>query len=146
MIHDFIVRAPVKTKPRLPKGNLHKLLITAEKLEIYSWENIYGNKTSEKLFSVKLCRISEAKFKKPLLNIKEGYCQIIYENEVGMRNHLELSVLNTSDLYRLRSGPYSQNQRTEEVTNLLKMLIDANESNIHFFKPLDIPLSHQKAS
>lgn len=145
MIEDFIVRAPIKTRPRLPKGKLHKLLITTEKLEVYSWENIYGNKKSEKLFSVDHKQILEIEFKNPLLHTKERYCKIIYENEVGIRNHLEFSVLNTFDLYRLQSGPYNQNKTTEKVANLLKTLIDPNVSNSRYSKTLDIPFKPPKS-
>ncbi len=145
MIDDFIVRAPVKVKPKLPKGRLHKLLITTEKLEIYNWENVYGNKISEKLFSVGHKQILEIEFKKPLLHTKESYCKIIYENEVGIRNCIEFSVLNTSDLYRLQSGPYNQNKTTEKVASLLKTLTDPNVSISRYSKTLDIPFKPPKS-
>ena len=144
MVEGFLVRAPIKAKPKLPQGKLHKLLITTEKLEIFSWENVYGNKKSEKLVSVLHKHIVKVDFKNPLLNTKERYCKVVYENELGVKNLLEFTVLNTFDLYRMQTGPYYQNKTTEQVAKLLQALIDPNQLQSYYSKPIDIPFRPPK--
>ncbi|MCP4416033.1 MAG: hypothetical protein GY805_05390 [Chloroflexi bacterium] len=120
------------------------MFITAEKFEIYSWKNLYGNKTSEKLFSVLHKHILEVQFKRPLVDIKESYCKIIYENEAGRRKFFKFSVLDTIGLYQLKSAIYFQNETTEKVAHLLKTLGDSNLSGSGYSVTLDIPLKPPK--
>jgi hypothetical protein len=132
MLDDFIVRAPVKVKPKFPRGRFHKLRITPETFEISSWENFYGNQISEVLLSLPHQNIIEVQFKMPKVKSYQTYCTLKFKDEAGKWNNLQFCILG--------SDAAPKNLLTEEVADLLGTLGDPHFKNLDTPPQLDIPL------
>ena len=132
MSEDFIIRAPVKVKPKLPKGRFHKLQITSEKFQIYKWENFYGNQNSELLIDLPHENIVEVQFKLPMIKRYQTYCKIIFKDKTGELSDLQFCVLG--------SDASPQNMLTQEAADLLGTLGDPRFASLDAPPQLDIPL------
>lgn len=77
------ILVPIKIRPRLPKGRLHKLLIDSSHFHILSWENLYGNSASESILSIPHSDILNVKFKMPASPSFEGKCTLSYQDHTA---------------------------------------------------------------
>lgn len=128
------MRAPVKVKPKLPKGRFHKLRVTPETFEISSWENFYGNQRSEVLLSLPHQNIIEVQFKMPKIKSYQTYGTIKFKDKAGKQDTLQFCILG--------SDATPKNLLTEEVADLLGTLGDPCFSNLDTPPRLDIPFKN----
>ncbi|MEZ4592245.1 MAG: hypothetical protein R3D55_14040 [Chloroflexota bacterium] len=134
MPEDFIIRAPIKVKPKLPNGRFHKLQITLEKFKISSWENFYGNQNSEALVDLTHENILEVQFNMPKVKSYQTYCKITFKDKAGKQDNLRFCILG--------SDAAPKNLLTEEVAELLGNLGDPRFANLDTPPQLDIPFDN----
>jgi len=129
------IEVPVKTRPRLPKGSLHKLQVTSNQLQIKSYENRFGNTSSNIVLTVPHVSIIQVELKEAKVTSGQSWCTIAYRNESGKEVRLKFCALN--------SGGSFHNQLTEVVATALEEL--RWNQDVLPYQPFAIPLNPPKS-
>ena len=114
MSKESSITVPVFVKPSLSKGRFHKMHITREHVQILSWENIYGNTSSELLKEVPCAAIEQVDFKMPRSSSYIGICYVTYLDDAQRKRKLRFSV-------RQPDGQHN-NALTEKIAQVLEEL------------------------
>jgi hypothetical protein len=111
---------PVRIRPRLPGGSIHKMQVDEKETCISTWPNLYGNKESRCILTIAHSQILEAEYIRPLLQIGEGKCRLCYRDKSDQEKTLKFSVVDPSTLNGNVYAQHQQNEYTKSIAQALE--------------------------
>jgi hypothetical protein len=123
------VGLPVVVSPRLPGGDVLRLEADSEKMQITTWQGVYGNRESRVVLTVPFSQVIDTECTDWLL-LPVVTCRLRYKDATGKERVLKLRAFDQASHNGRLDGQQRENKYTEAVAEALENLRQGKEAEL----------------